>query len=174
MKSQQIVPWSLQSWLPDGYSQILRSHVFGPLGFLTVAPLRYKIRSLLFLGLRPPALHPGKIQGKEGIKFCHLATLAPPQFDRSESLVRSSLRARSVRWVRRPEREERHLQQVGSEGAYNILCPLHALGWILQHRHPHCTCRSVGKDSGHMSAKPLSSVLSAYFSDGLVSIPLAE
>ena len=23
----------------------------------------------------PPALHPGAIQGKEGIKFCHLATL---------------------------------------------------------------------------------------------------
>ena len=28
-----------------------------------------------FLGLRPHALHPGAIQGKEGIKFCHLATL---------------------------------------------------------------------------------------------------
>ena len=27
------------------------------------------------LGLRPHALHPGAIQGKEGIKFCHLATL---------------------------------------------------------------------------------------------------
>ena len=25
--------------------------------------------------LRPHALHPGAIQGKEGIKFCHLATL---------------------------------------------------------------------------------------------------
>ena len=24
----------------------------------------------------PHALHPGAIQGKEGIKFCHLATLA--------------------------------------------------------------------------------------------------
>ena len=29
---------------------------------------------LPFLGLRPYALHPGAIQGKEGIKFCHLAT----------------------------------------------------------------------------------------------------
>ena len=27
-----------------------------------------------FLSLRPHALHPGAIQGKEGIKFCHLAT----------------------------------------------------------------------------------------------------
>ena len=26
-------------------------------------------------GLRPHALHPGAIQGKERIKFCHLATL---------------------------------------------------------------------------------------------------
>ena len=37
--------------------------------------LRCKIGSLPFLGLRPHALHPGAIQGKEGIKFCHLATL---------------------------------------------------------------------------------------------------
>ena len=27
------------------------------------------------LGLRPHGPHPGAIQGKEGIKFCHLATL---------------------------------------------------------------------------------------------------
>ena len=27
--------------------------------------------------LIPHALHPGAIQGKEGIKFCHLATLKP-------------------------------------------------------------------------------------------------
>ena len=39
------------------------------------ATLRCKIGSLPFLGLRPHALHPGAIQGKEGIKFCHLATL---------------------------------------------------------------------------------------------------
>ena len=38
------------------------------------ATLRCKIWSLPFLGLRPHALHPGAIQGKEGIKFCHLAT----------------------------------------------------------------------------------------------------
>ena len=39
------------------------------------ATLRCKIWSLPVLGLRPHALHPGAIQGKEGIKFCHLATL---------------------------------------------------------------------------------------------------
>ena len=27
--------------------------------------------------MRPHALHPGAIQGKEGIKFCHLVTLLP-------------------------------------------------------------------------------------------------
>ena len=29
-----------QVWLPDGYSQILRSYVFGPSGFWAMAPLR--------------------------------------------------------------------------------------------------------------------------------------
>ena len=28
-----------------------------------------------FPWIAPPALHPGAIQGKEGIKFCHLATM---------------------------------------------------------------------------------------------------
>ena len=28
------------AWLPDGYSRIFRSYVFGPLGFWTMAPLR--------------------------------------------------------------------------------------------------------------------------------------
>ena len=31
------------TWLPDGYSQISRSHVFGPSGFWTMAPLCYWI-----------------------------------------------------------------------------------------------------------------------------------
>ena len=44
-----------------------------------MAPLRYAAKFDLFLcalcaGLIAP-LHPGAIQGKEGIKFCHLATL---------------------------------------------------------------------------------------------------
>ena len=40
-----------------------------------MAPLYYAAKFDPFLGLRPQALHPGAIQGKEGIKFCHLATL---------------------------------------------------------------------------------------------------
>ena len=32
-----------QAWLPDGYSQIFRSYLFGPLGFWTMAPLRCEI-----------------------------------------------------------------------------------------------------------------------------------
>ena len=70
--------------LPDGYSQILRSYVFGPSGFWTIALLRYAAKFDPFLSLDcaftpstlcPQALHPGAIQGKEGIKFCRLATL---------------------------------------------------------------------------------------------------
>ena len=40
--------------------------------------LRYAaLQSLIpsFPWIAPPALHPGAIQGKEGIKFCYLATL---------------------------------------------------------------------------------------------------
>ena len=41
-----------------------------------MAPLRYAAKFDPFLSLDyPPALYPGTIQGKEGIKFCHLATL---------------------------------------------------------------------------------------------------
>ena len=66
-----------QARLADGYSQIFRIVCVWPFGLLDYgsATLRCKIRSLPFLGLRPHALHPGAIQGKEGIKFCHLATL---------------------------------------------------------------------------------------------------
>ena len=58
--------------------QFLGLYVFGPLGLKDYgsATLRCKILSLPFLALCPHALHPGAIQGKEGIKFCHLATLA--------------------------------------------------------------------------------------------------
>ena len=68
--------WS-RPWLPDGYSRIFRILGVLPFGLLDYgsATLRYKIWSLPFLGLRPHALHPGAIQGKEGIKFCHLATM---------------------------------------------------------------------------------------------------
>ena len=57
----------------------LELHVFGPSGFWTMAPLRCAAKSLSFLGLRPHALHPVAIQGKEGIKFYHLATLDSPK-----------------------------------------------------------------------------------------------
>ena len=41
-----------------------------------MAQLRYATKFDAFLSLDcTPALHPGAIQGKEGIKFCHLATL---------------------------------------------------------------------------------------------------
>ena len=40
-----------QVWLPDGYSQIFRSYVFGPSGFLTMAPLRYAAKFDPFLSL---------------------------------------------------------------------------------------------------------------------------
>ena len=49
-------------------------------GLYSSATLRCKI------GLRPHALHPGAIQGKEGIKFCHLATL-PDQQGRKPTLL---------------------------------------------------------------------------------------
>ena len=63
---------------PAGDSQILRLYTFGPLIRLegTMAPLHYatKFDQFSLLGLRS-YLHSGAIQGKEGIKFCHLATL---------------------------------------------------------------------------------------------------
>ena len=39
------------TWLPDGYSQIFRSCVFGPSGFWTMAPLRYAAKLDPFLSL---------------------------------------------------------------------------------------------------------------------------
>ena len=41
--------------MPDGYSQIFRSYVFGPLGFWTKAPLRWaaKFDPFLFLDCAP-------------------------------------------------------------------------------------------------------------------------
>ena len=40
-----------QAWLPDGYSQIFRSYVFGPSGFWTMAPLHYAAKFDPFLSL---------------------------------------------------------------------------------------------------------------------------
>ena len=72
----RLLPVCLASWLPDGYSKIFRSYVFGPSGFWTMSPLRCAAKFDPFLSLDfAPALHPGPTRGKEGIKFCHLATL---------------------------------------------------------------------------------------------------
>ena len=66
------------SVLPDGDSRILRSYVFGPSGFWTMAPLRYAAKFDPFLSLdcaRVEGLgaqgggRGGAIQGKEGSKF---------------------------------------------------------------------------------------------------------
>ena len=50
-----------------------------------MAPLGYaaKFDPFLSLKLRPHALHPVTIQGKEGIKFCHLATLYRDHLERN-------------------------------------------------------------------------------------------
>ena len=42
---------SFQAWLPDGYSNIFRSYVFGPSGFWTMAPLRCAAKLDPFLSL---------------------------------------------------------------------------------------------------------------------------
>ena len=65
------------SWLPDGYSQILRLCLALRASglWLRYAALQNLIPS--FPWNAPHALYPGTIQGKEGIKFCHLATLRP-------------------------------------------------------------------------------------------------
>ena len=42
---------------------------------MTMALLRYAAKFDPIISLETPTLHPGTIQGKEGIKFCHLATL---------------------------------------------------------------------------------------------------
>ena len=50
--------WRIQPLLPDGYSHIFRSYVFGHSGFWTVAPLCYAAKFDPFLSLdcapRPP------------------------------------------------------------------------------------------------------------------------
>ena len=41
----------MATWLPDGYTQIFRSYVFGPSGIWTMAPLRYAAKFDPFLSL---------------------------------------------------------------------------------------------------------------------------
>ena len=70
-----------QGWLPDGYSQIFRSYVHGPSGFWTMAPLRYAAKFDPFPSLDCAPTPSTLAQSKEGIKFCHLATLRPGRQD---------------------------------------------------------------------------------------------
>ena len=59
------------SSLPDGYSPIFRSYVFGPSGFLTMAPLRYAAKFDPFLSLDCAPTPSTLAQSKErkGSKF---------------------------------------------------------------------------------------------------------
>ena len=58
-------------------AKLLDCSVFGTSGLKDYGPatLHCKVRSLLFLGFCQVGGQGGTIQGKEGIKFCHLATL---------------------------------------------------------------------------------------------------
>ena len=58
-----------------------------------MAPLLCKI------GMRPQALHPGAIQGKEGIRFGHLSTLASITSYRSELALDCSDPAITCNWA---------------------------------------------------------------------------
>ena len=53
------------SWLPDGYTRILRSYVFGPSGFWTMAPLRCTAKFDRFLSLDCARVEGGGAQSKE-------------------------------------------------------------------------------------------------------------
>ena len=63
----------MHPWWPDGSSQINRSSVFGPLGFWTMAPLRYVAKFDPFLSLDCAG-----VEGMAARKFCHLETLSAP------------------------------------------------------------------------------------------------
>ena len=63
--------------LPDGYSQIFRLHVFGPLGFWTMATLPYaaKFDQFLSLDCAPTPSILAQSKERKGSNFCHPATL---------------------------------------------------------------------------------------------------
>ena len=76
--------WSsvnLGAWLPDGYSRIFRSYLFGPLGFWTMAPLRYvlprlgpSLREWLLLSfhaLNPPFSPGCTVADQKGSKYIY-------------------------------------------------------------------------------------------------------
>ena len=55
-----------KAWLPDGYSQIFRSYVFGPLGFWTMAPLCFTAKFDPFLSLVCAPLPPTRRNPSKG------------------------------------------------------------------------------------------------------------
>ena len=65
-----------KAWLPDGYSQIFRSYVFGPSGFWTMAPLRYAAKLDPFLSLDCASTPSTLAQSKER-KGSNFAILQP-------------------------------------------------------------------------------------------------
>ena len=66
--------------------------------------------------MRPHALHPGAIQGKEGIKFCHLATLNSGAGDRPGERGRAQ---------REGHLHRGHAQAEGEQRQGDALCQLH-------------------------------------------------
>ena len=72
----------MESWLPDGCSQIFRSYVFGPSGFWTMAPLRYTAKFDPSLSPHPPPWRNPRL------KSCHLATLIGIDMMKSVLVVR--------------------------------------------------------------------------------------
>ena len=63
--------WSRGPWLPDCYSHIFRSYVFGPSGFWTMAPLRYaaKFDPFLSLDCAPTPSTPAQSKERKGSNF---------------------------------------------------------------------------------------------------------
>ena len=61
-----VLYWFFKAWLPDGYSQIFRSYVFGPSGFWTMAPLRYAAKVDPFLSWVSPPRPPPWCNPRKG------------------------------------------------------------------------------------------------------------
>ena len=80
-----------EAWLPDGYSYIFRSYVFGPSGLKAYMPsLRCKIWSLPFLGLRQGGGRGGAIWqpwwNAKYLIWCHLLIQGPlPHWSREQT-----------------------------------------------------------------------------------------
>ena len=80
--------------------------------------------------LRPHALHPGAIQGKEGIKFCHLATMfrAPMTIFLPSSSILAQIFGSPAR--RPPGRFYKVGKILEEPKTYNNLRAFHTLGLL--------------------------------------------